>query len=334
MASSFSVVVPSLRVNTPKKYARGVMHANTTARLEGVTDPATDGYVLFHQYLQFLKGPGPVADKTFLARKSILNQFISSLENPDISELTLLDVDDYLYSISEKVKPSTVNQYKQAFRLFFEFCQARRCIPLQFDYTLIRRTKERPPRVKTFTRAEISTIVSECKHEIDAFMIAVLYETGMRIGELADFRVEDIRETEIQVRGKGEKDRVVMMPPDLAQALRRHLVKRRISRGHVFQPVQQHSNHPNDHFGTMRMRQRIQNEFHRHGIKMHPHQLRHSFAINWLKAGGDLRSLQKLLGHDSLETTQRYLNFTDNHLSEDYQRRVPRSVMNPLSIAE
>lgn len=282
---------------------------------------------LIGQYLDYLSGAGKVADKTKTARKSMLQAFLGALAYPEVDAITLLEVDDYLYALSQRVKGSTVNQHKQALRLFFEFCQARRDIRLQFDYTMIRRTRERAPQVITFTRDQITAVVLGCVLEMDALMIATLYETGMRIGELANLKVEDIRDTEIQIRGKGEKDRLVMMPPDLARAIRRHITGRGIFRGHVFQPLQQHVNHPNDRYGTMRMRQRIQREFKRSGIDMHPHQLRHSFAYNWLMADGNLRTLQKLLGHDSLETTQRYLCLTDNHLRDDYNVRVPRSVM-------
>lgn len=286
-----------------------------------------DGFELFQQYLEYLQGAGMVAKKTRDARKSMIKNFLAGLGHPNISGITLQDVDEYLFEIRKTVKGSTVNQYKQALRLFFEFCQARRKVVLQFDYTMIKRTRETSPRVATFSRAEVARVVGQCKHEIDALMIVVLYETGIRIGELADLRLQDIRDTEIQVRGKGEKDRVVMMPPDLAMALRQYVTARRIFRGHVFQPVQHHVNHPNDHFGTTRIRERIQAEFLRCGIVMHPHQLRHSFALNWLEVDGDLRSLQKLLGHTSLETTQRYLNLTDSHLRENFHRRIPHSVL-------
>lgn len=289
------------------------------------------GRDLFKQYLNYLLGAGKVAERTREARRCMLNNFLLALGDPDISDITLQDIDEYLFEISQKVKGSTVNQYKQALRLFFEFCQARRKIPLQFDYTMIKRTREKSPRVVTFTREEVARVVCNCKHEMDALMITTLYETGVRIGELANLRVEDIRGTEIQIRGKGEKDRVVMMTEELAAALRRHVTSRGIFRGHVFQPLQHHVNHDNDHYGTTRLRERIQREFKRCGIEMHPHQLRHSFALNWLKAGGDLRSLQKLLGHDSLETTQRYLDITDNHLRNAYQQRMPNSVLKLVS---
>jgi site-specific recombinase XerD len=60
---------------------------------------------------------------------------------------------------------------------------------------------------------------------------------------------------------------------------------------------------------------------------MHPHQLRHGFAVDFLVGGGDLRSLQLLLGHDSLETTQRYLGFNDDYLAFICQKVMPKSIL-------
>jgi integrase/recombinase XerC len=291
----------------------------------------TSMYILMHQYLKYIKTVEPVAKKTYDNRFIVLNRFLNEYNNPDVQAITLLDVDNYLFQRAQVVKGSTVNMDKQALRSFFEYCQTRRNIKLDFDYTMIKRSREKSPRVKTFTREEIERVLEQCDQALDAMMIAVLYETGMRIQELADLRVDDVRGCEIQIRGKGSKDRMVMITPQLSMALRYYLVDRRISRGHIFQPLQHHRNHPNEKFGTCRIRERIQRQFKRYGIdKMHPHQLRHSFALNWLRSGGDIRSLQKLLGHESIETTQYYLNLTDNHLADEYRHIIKHSVAGVL----
>lgn len=285
--------------------------------------------LLVTRYIDHIRLIDNLAPTTCENRRSLLKAFAKTLDNQSVYSITLQDIDSYLMARRETVQASTTNQDKQALRSFFEYCQTRLMLELPFDYTMIKRSRERPVKVISFAPHEIGAVITRCTEEIDGLMIAVLFETGMRIGELANLRVEDLRDTEIMIRGKGERERVVMMTPLLAGSLRNHLIARNISRGHVFQPIQYHYNHNNYKYASDTIRQRIQRQFKLCGIKMHPHQLRHSFALNWLTNGGNIRSLQKLLGHENLDTTQRYLNLTDSHLSDEYRRYFVNSVYKP-----
>ena len=283
---------------------------------------------LVYKYLDYIRLVQDLALNTCASRRVTLMSFCNYSANPSISYITLGHVDSFLMYRRETCMASTVNLDKQALRSFFEYCQTRLNIVLSFDYTMIKRSRERSAPVKTFNRHIIAGVVAGCSKRIDALMIALLYETGMRIGELANLQVDDIRDNEIKITGKGGWERPVIMTHALASAVREHLVERNISRGYVFQPLQAHSNHRNVRYTTCTIRERIQAAFARYGIKMHPHQLRHSFAINWLTSGGDVRTLQKLLGHGSLDTTMRYLGITDGHLNEEYRKRMKQSVIN------
>lgn len=289
-----------------------------------------DPSILLRTYLQWLGRVDGKAITTVKNRQSILKYFVSYLNYKnirDVREINMYDVDDYILSYSDGNAQSSVNLAKQAIRGYFAYCANHQRIQLAFDYAMIRRHKERPPKVKTFDFEEVAKVIAQCDNEQDKLMIAVCYETGVRIGELVKITVEDIRGTEIRVRGKGSYDRVVFMTPSLAQRIRFHTIHNRIAYGPIFRHQIHFTHLIHDSYSTCTARERTQRQFERCGIKMHPHQLRHSFAINWLQAGGDLRTLQKLLGHSSLEVTQRYLQTTDRFTQDMYHKTMPRTVL-------
>lgn len=280
------------------------------------------------KYLGYLKYAENKSEKTIDNRRYILEPFIKRIDKQNVQDIRLTDVDEFLMQRGQEIKPSSLNAEKQAIRSFFSYCQAHLLLEMSFDFRVIRRQKERPPRVVPLTEERVAEVVSDCRNYQLQLIITTLFETGMRIGELLNLCWEDINGTQIQVRGKGSKDRVVFLPYDLAVALNQYSRKQGIYRGHVFRPEQVHVNHPSDRYvSAYAVRDRIEREFKRHGVKMHPHQLRHSFAVRWIQKGGDIRTLQVILGHDSLETTQRYLGFSNNYMNEVYQRTIPGSII-------
>lgn len=287
---------------------------------------STDVLVLVMQYVKHLGVEG-YAESTIDNRKHILNSMMREMDITDITALTLLDIDLYFADRKED-KPTTISTKRQVLRSFLQYVQDYREINMLFSWDRVRRKKVKPPKKVTFTREQIQEVVASCRVNQDKLMIALLSETGLRISELISVQVCDFRGTQIRIRGKGSYDRVVHIPPDLAIAIRDYRLAKGIVEGHIFRPLQRHKSHPSDRYiSDKEVRKRIQRDFARCGLKMTPHQLRHSFAVNWLMDGGDLRSLQLILGHDSIETTQLYLGLTDLQTGEIYGRVVPRSVL-------
>jgi integrase/recombinase XerD len=167
----------------------------------------------------------------------------------------------------------------------------------------------------------------------DAAMLEMLYATGMRVSELVNARVEDLNTTKgfILVRGKGRKERLV---PLGEEALRRAVTYMDTARpllvtGHGA------SRPPAALFLTRRGKAMTRQNFFkmlrnaalRAGIakKVSPHKLRHSFATHLLDHGADLRTVQALLGHADLGTTQIYTHVSRRKLRESYDRHHPRA---------
>lgn len=328
-----------LTKKTDELGAGGKMRTVNTVRLSytqksvSYTEQSTDVFVLLDKYLHYIQYVEDLSPTTVDNRRYILRPFFLKIGKIDVTSISLQEIDDYCINRRQKIKASSVGLERQTFRSFFGYCQANLLLEIQFDFRQLKRKKEKPPRINPINPEDIAAVVNGCKESQDKLIIAVMYETGMRIGEILDFSVEAISGTQIRVRGKGSKDRTVFMPIQLAWTLQKYIAKKGIVSGKIFRPLQAHKNTPSDRYvSAYSVRDRIEREFKRCGIKMHPHQLRHSFAVNWVQSGGDIRTLQLLLGHDSLETTQRYLGFGDDYIAKAYQNTVPNSIISTISV--
>lgn len=288
----------------------------------------SDTLSLAYEYLHYAQYVINLSPKTIDNRKYILIPVIKALQAEDVQSITLAQIDGYTASRRLTAKDSTINAERQVLRGFFEYCQTYKLIELQFDYHQIKRSKDRPNRIQPLTREQISNVVQHTKHLQDKLLITLMYEAGIRIGEAISLQIEDLTGNTLRVRGKGAKDRIVIMPQDLAVTLTTYLQDSGCAAGYIFRPLQKHKNHCNDRYiSCYGVRDRIEKAFKQQGIYCNPHLLRHSFAFNWLDKGGDLRTLQMLLGHDSIETTQRYLGLSDDYLKKTYERVNNHSIM-------
>lgn len=292
--------------------------------------------ILIRDYLYYIEKIESLSPTTVTNRKYILGTFARWLDQQGIHlahRVLIEDIDSYLIHRIETnhIKASSMNTEKQAIRLFFTYLQVYKRLALAFEPSLIRRSREIPPRIRILSLAEVSAVIAHCDNEQDKLMIAILFETGMRIAELASLCVKDIHENELNIRGKGSRDRVVFVTSELSQAIHQHLIRNHIAVGHIFKHQQRYRNLPTDYLSVFRIRERIQRQFKRCGYTMHPHELRHSFAIHWLRQGGDIRTLQILMGHTSIDTTQRYLQVTDRQTGVSYHRLITTSVITQVS---
>jgi integrase/recombinase XerC len=163
----------------------------------------------------------------------------------------------------------------------------------------------------------------------DRAMLELLYGGGLRVAELASLEVRnvDLRARQVNVIGKGDKERIVPLGTAAKAAIEAYLGVREQFRSKKKPP------HPTalfrGRFGTRLTARQVQNIVRTYGVlaggrgDVHPHALRHSCATHLLDAGADLRSIQELLGHVSLSTTQRYTHVTLDRLMEVYDRSHP-----------
>ncbi len=167
----------------------------------------------------------------------------------------------------------------------------------------------------------------------DQAILEMLYSTGMRVSELVsrDMNDLDFAGEVLTVRGKGDKERLIPVGRPAVEALRRWKPQRQniiTEQRKKNKPVDEQAMFLNNRGGRLSVRsvERLVKSYgERAGISqiVTPHALRHSFATHLLEMGADLRSVQELLGHSSLSTTQRYTHVTLDHLADVYDRAHP-----------
>ena len=159
-------------------------------------------------------------------------------------------------------------------------------------------------------------------------MLETLYSTGMRVSELADLNLQDVDEISgtVLVRGKGKKERLCPIGSTALKAIRAYLAKRPEDKK-LRVPYALFVSQKGSRL-TVRQVDRLLVRYVRMAqlpASISPHSLRHSFATHLLDRGADLRSVQELLGHASLSTTQIYTHITPQRLKKIYDQAHPRA---------
>jgi integrase/recombinase XerC len=164
----------------------------------------------------------------------------------------------------------------------------------------------------------------------DGAILELFYSTGIRISELTGVRMEDLHLAQrmVKVRGKGKKERLLPIGQKSVGALRDY-IEFRDKRIAKICPVPEELflNFRGQGISVRGVRKILEKYIRQNNFtgKISPHSLRHSFATHMLDAGADLRSIQEMLGHSSLSTTQKYTHLTIDRLAEVYDKAHPRA---------
>lgn len=218
-----------------------------------------------------------------------------------------------------------------ALRSFLTYCSKRDIATLTPEK--IELPKVRRKQVSFLSGEEVQRLLASIPVNTepglrDYAIALLLYSSGLRVSELANLNRDHInlKRREFMVRGKGQKDRPVFISEDAAKAVQAYLDHRKDSLPALF--IRYGGHEAVDTSGdfkrlTPRSIQRLISQYAKlAGITKHvsPHTLRHSYATTLLTNGADLRSVQAMLGHSNIATTQIYTHVTDPHLREVYER--------------
>ncbi len=243
-------------------------------------------------------------------------------------------------SDQRKLKARTIARRLSALRQLYLYLNDEQGITTDpFKGYVPRKTPRTLP--KLLSRGDIETLLEtaatfqpyRCKqaNELkrrDEIMIVILYATGLRISELVGLKLGSIRyrERQIKILGKGSKERLVLIAPEALEALRGYI---KLSRPELL-AASEHDfvftnprGHPLTRQAAWVLVQRL-GEAAGLATKLSPHVLRHSFATHLIEAGMNLRSLQTLLGHCDISTTQIYTHVSSEHLKDTHRRFHPR----------
>ncbi len=229
------------------------------------------------------------------------------------------------------LKKRTQNYYLIALRAFLKYL-ARQSIPsLSPDRIELAKVPERS--LDLITAEELGRLLtapdtSHIRGLRDKAMLELLFSTGLRVSELCSLpRDINLKLDELSVRGKGEKVRVVFISDDARTAVQKYLDKRDDMDDALFVQIMGKNEKLNKKRDSMRLTSRSIERIIKHyaiksGIskKVTPHVIRHSFATDLLRNGADLRSVQMLLGHANINTTQIYTHVTDSELRKVHKK--------------
>lgn len=280
----------------------------------------------FLEYLEIEKGRGV---KTVENYDRYLTRFLghSKLTKPKaITERAVREFRLYLNrepGTTGTMKLKTQNYYMISIRAFLKFLRKRGIESLNPERIELAKVGQRD--LDLITAEELGRLMEGPKGTSlsdlrDKAVLELFFSTGLRVSELCSLNRDlDLSRDEFSVRGKGEKVRVVFLSPAAKVAIKKYLDKRDDIDDALFAQMGKNSKHAQNLRLTPRSMERIVKKYAvKAGItrKVTPHVIRHSFATDLLENGADLRSVQVLLGHSNISTTQVYTHVTDKHLRE------------------
>jgi len=289
---------------------------------------------LADQFINYLRIERGLADNTIQSYSRDLTRFFQYLEDRSLSPLRLSrdQIMDYVVLIGKGLSARSVARNLSTIKTFFRFLSAEGTIknnPARLLETP--RIARRLPKI--LNRGEVERLISQpdtskARGQRDRAMLEVLYATGLRVSELVGLKVLSVNLEAGYVRtlGKGSKERAVPIGEKAIAAVKQYLANGRPQ-------LAKHTNSPylflnlRGHPLTRQGFWKIIKKYGREaaiGKTITPHGIRHSFASHLLEAGADLRSVQVMLGHADIVTTQIYTHVTRDRLKELHEKCHPR----------
>jgi site-specific recombinase XerD len=290
----------------------------------------------FLEYLEIEKGRSVKTVENYDHYLTRFLEYSRASKTKDINERTVRDFRMWLNrqsahpgskkaSEQDTLKRKTQNYYLIALRAFLKFLRKRGEDSLSPEKIELAKVGDRHLDLISYeelTRLIKATNGTSLKSLRDTAILEMLFSTGLRVSELCSLdRDIDLNRDELSVRGKGDKVRVVFLSADSKKAVKAYLAKRGDIDDSLF--IQLGKGTSAKDKDSLRLTPRSIERIIKHyatkaGItkKVTPHVIRHSFATDLLENGADLRSVQALLGHANIATTQVYTHVTDSHLRD------------------
>ena len=291
---------------------------------------------LIHAYEDYLVREKHASSNTVSSYMRDIRQFVDWLRRKEesILDVASTDVSDYLSEIQSRGKSgATASRSLASLKNFFMYAASIGAManPLALDEIHIDRGAKRLPQVLTNQEVELLLSQPDCadsKGCRDKAMLEVLYATGIRVSELIGLNIDDVSLPGSFIRCEsGEKMRIIPIYPEALQALREYI---ETVRPKMIAVPTEHSLFVNVS-GERMSRQGFWKIIKHYQEKAHiekditPHTLRHSFAAHLLENGADLRSIQQMLGHSDISSTQVYTQLVKQNLKAVYNKYHPKA---------
>jgi site-specific recombinase XerD len=298
-----------------------------------------DAQTMKRQFLEYTEIERGRAVKTVENYEHYLKVFFDQMKIQDVSDITEDKIREFRLWLNRQpgtgnatMKRRTQNYYLIALRAFLKYLRKRGVEGLNPERIELAKLPER--QIDIVTASELDRLLKApeeaAKKEEDAekrirylrdkAILELLFSTGLRVAELCALNSDiDLTRDDLSVRGKGEKVRVVFLSSAAKDAVNTYIKARKDMEEALF--IDGRIDSPR-RMAPRDVQRRVKKYAALAGItsKVTPHTMRHAFATDLLSNGADLRSVQALLGHASINTTQIYTHVTDSHLREVHKK--------------
>lgn len=292
-----------------------------------------DAAARLEEYARYLSLERGLSPRTVSAYRSDIGAFFAWAQERklDARKAQRTDLDDFLWAQRERgLKPASLFRKVESLKSYFAFETLEERLPESPAETL--RTPRIPARLpKYLTKDEAARLLAapstaEYEDIRDRAMLELLYASGLRVSELVSLKPEsaNLQDGWVKVLGKGNKERMVPVHPRALAAVRGYLAER--ERRFKSPAAELFLGRTGRKLSRVQFWRRLRALGARAGIKqrLHPHLLRHTFATHLLQGGADLRSVQEMLGHADLATTQIYTHLDASALKAAHAKHHPR----------
>lgn len=292
---------------------------------------------LLKEYLSVLRLEKNLSQNTILSYRNDINNLIRFAEANNVSEINDIDyklLNKFYGMLFEMgITGSTAARYLSSHRGFFGYLLQNQYIPKDPTEKIVSpKRAKRLPAVLSFTEIEKMLEVPDTDTPLglrDKAIMELMYSSGLRVSETINLSVSDLHFNEelIRVMGKGSKERLVPVGSSAVFWVDQYLAS---SRPKLERKLQSKNVLFLNKRGTKFSRMGIWKIIDRYAIEadisheVHPHTFRHSFATHLLEGGADLRSVQEMLGHADISTTQIYTHIDRDYIKQVYREFHPR----------
>ena len=313
------------------------MELGQVVRIAALTDPAGNIHAAIESFLLFCRAKN-LADQTINYYYYRLQAFQRYLEGqaPDTMPQDIMPqlIREFLADELERNSPSTVNHSVIALRVFFNYLVGEGYLARN-PMENIQKVRCKKALIETFSRDQVEAVLATCGKDFlgvrDRAIIMSLFDCGLRASELCGLTLDDISwdDQTLRVLGKGDKERIVPFGQAAKYALMQYAGRRAQVASRFF--------FVNCYSGEMdryRVRDIVKARCKQAGVtgvRCSPHTLRHTFAVEYLRAGGDPFVLQKVLGHSDLTMTRRYCELSQTDISEGHRLHSPADRLHTLT---
>lgn len=257
------------------------------------------------------------SDRTIANYISCINRFKKNYEGKDLKKFKEKDILDYLKTncIDLDFSPATINVNRAAIKYYYLVN-----FNTDFNKSLLPSCKVKNRFPILLTKEQVISIINNENNLKHKLWIILAYGSGLRISEIASLKVKNIlsKEHKIKVIGKGNKERYVPLPDYTLKLLRLYWIqnKDKFDNDYLFYGCY-YKNKKSNYINSFTIKQAFQKIKENNNLdkSITFHTLRHSFATEYIKSGGDIWELRSLLGHSSINSTMVYL-----HMAEDFSK--------------